>query len=73
MLLTLFIITLLASISPGPDFIVVMRNALISRSSGVAASIAIGFAELIHVSYCIAGLGIIISQSILLFQIIKIA
>lgn len=58
--------------SPGPDFFIVMKNALRSRLSGYATSLGVATAILIHVAYCIAGVGLIISQSILLFQVIKI-
>ncbi len=34
-------------------------------------AVGVGLAVLIHVAYCIAGVGIIISQSILLFSIVK--
>lgn len=71
-LLILLPITLLAVISPGPDFIVVMKNALRSRASGYAATLGIALAIFIHVGYCIAGVGFVISQSIILFSVIKV-
>ncbi|MDD2694278.1 MAG: LysE family transporter [Candidatus Gracilibacteria bacterium] len=64
-------ITLLASISPGPDFIVVMKNALKSRKLGYLTALGVGSAIFVHVAYCIAGIGLVISQSIILFSIIK--
>jgi len=72
MLYLLISITLLAAMSPGPDFFIVMKNALKSKFSGYATSLGVAWAILIHVGYCIAGVGLIISQSILLFQFIKI-
>jgi len=72
MLYLLISITLLAAMSPGPDFFIVMKNALRSKLSGYATSLGVACAILVHVAYCIAGVGIIISQSIILFQVIKI-
>lgn len=70
--ITLMGITLLAAMSPGPDTIVVIKNSLISRKLGILTGFGIASAIFVHVGYCIAGLGVIISQSIIAFQIIKI-
>lgn len=70
-ILILASITLLAAISPGPDMIVVLKNAMKSSRLGYATAIGVGCAILIHVAYCIAGVWLIISQSIILFSIIK--
>jgi len=58
--------------SPGPDFIVVMKNAIHWKKQWYFTALWIASAILIHISYCVAWVGIIISQSIILFQIIKI-
>lgn len=71
-ILLLISITLLAAISPGPDMIVVLKNAMRSKKLGYMTAIWVGLAILVHVGYCIAWIGIIISQSIILFSIIKI-
>jgi RhtB (resistance to homoserine/threonine) family protein len=61
-----------AMISPGPDFLIVMRNALgYSVRAGILTSIGIAFGLVFHMIYCVAGLGLLISQSIVLFNIIK--
>lgn len=65
-------ITLLAAISPGPDMIVVMKNAMFSKKMGHMTALWVGLAIFVHVAYCIAGVGVIISQSIILFSVIKI-
>ncbi|MBT4880822.1 MAG: LysE family transporter [Alphaproteobacteria bacterium] len=66
----LFIV--LATISPGPDFVIVAQNSLCySRRVGVMTVLGLGAGMLFHVSYCILGVGIFISQSILLFNILK--
>ncbi len=70
--LTVTMITFLAVISPGPDFAVVTRNSLVfSRRSGILTALGISIANWIHVFYTLAGIGFIISKSILLFSIIK--
>lgn len=71
-ILILASITLLAAISPGPDMIIVIRNAIKSSKLGYMTALGIGWAIFVHVFYCIAGVGLIISQSIFLFSIIKI-
>src|SRR3990167_260648 len=70
--LTIAIITLLASISPGPDFVVVARNALTrNRSMAVMTSLGVGSGMLVHTIYCVLGLALIISNSIPIFNLIK--
>lgn len=62
----------LAVISPGPDFIMITRNSLLySRKSGIYSAIGLGLGILVHVTYSLVGIGLIISKSILLFSIIK--
>lgn len=64
---------LLALMSPGPDFIMACKNALqYSRRTGIYTSVGFGLGIAVHIAYCLAGLAVIISQSILVFQIIKL-
>ncbi len=71
-LLAVITITLLAVISPGPDFAMVTRNSLVlSRRAGVLTALGIGLGVLIHVSYTILGVGVLIQQSLWLFQTAK--
>lgn len=66
-------IHLLAVMSPGPDFAMVLRNSLVySRRVGILAAVGLGLGILLHVSYSLLGIGLIISQSIVLFNIIKL-
>lgn len=65
-------ISLLAAMSPGPDFAVVTKNSLFnSRKIGLFTAIGVGLGIFLHVAYSLVGIGLIISQSILLFSIIK--
>ncbi len=69
---TVFVLTLLAAMLPGPDFAVVSRNALVSgRRAGVLTAVGIAAGLLVHAGYAIAGIGVAVSQSILLFNILK--
>lgn len=71
-LITVGIIHLFAVMSPGPDFAMVSRNSLIySRKIAIYTALGIALGISIHVAYCILGLGLVISQSILLFNLIK--
>ena len=71
-LLAVITITLLAVISPGPDFAMVSRNSLIlSRRAGVLTALGIGLGVLVHVAYTLVGVGLVIQQSLWLFNAIK--
>ncbi|WP_313331097.1 LysE family transporter [Comamonas sp.] len=73
-LLAIITITLLAVISPGPDFAMVSRNSLLlSRRAGVLTAVGIGLGVLVHVGYTLLGLGLLIQQSLWLFHAIKLA
>ncbi|NSX04960.1 LysE family translocator [Cupriavidus gilardii] len=63
-LLAVITITLLAVISPGPDFAMVTRNSLLlSRRAGVLTALGIGLGVLVHVGYTLLGVGVLIRQS----------
>lgn len=69
---TITLVHLLAVISPGPDFVMLVKNTLsYSRRAGLFTSIGFGIGVLVHIAYCVAGLALIISKSVLLFTIIK--
>lgn len=69
---TITLIILLAAISPGPDFALVVKNSIQhTRKDGIFTALGVSCSLLIHSFYCILGLAIIISQSLLLFSIIK--
>jgi RhtB (resistance to homoserine/threonine) family protein len=71
-LISVSIIAVFMAISPGADFVMVSRNSVFyGRSAGLYSSLGVSLAIWIHVAYSIAGLAIIISNSIVLFSIIK--
>src|SRR3990167_8795475 len=70
--LTVVVVHMLAVMSPGPDFVMISRNSLVySRKVGVYSAIGLGLGILVHVTYSLIGIGLIISKSILLFSILK--
>lgn len=70
--LTIGLLMLLAVMLPGPDFAMVTKNTVLhSRRAGIFTSFGIGCANTIHITYCMLGLAVVISQSLLLFSIIK--
>lgn len=69
---TVAIANALAAMSPGPDFVMAVKNSLnYSRRTGIFTGIGIGLGISIHILYCAVGIGYIISKSILAFTIIK--
>lgn len=71
--LTVAIAHLLAVMSPGPDFVVVSKNSLsYSRKIGVYTALGVALGIAVHVSYCLLGIGFIISKSIIVFNVIKL-
>jgi len=71
-ILTVALIHFLAVISPGPDFIMILRNSLIySRKKGMFSAVGLGLGIMVHIIYSLVGIGLLISQSIVLFNIIK--
>ncbi|WLH93172.1 LysE family transporter [Pseudomonas hefeiensis] len=72
-LIAVITITLLAVISPGPDFAMVSRNSLmLSRRAGVLTALGIGLGVLLHITYTLVGVGLLIQQSLWLFSTIKL-
>ncbi|WNW13482.1 LysE family transporter [Pseudomonas sp. DTU_2021_1001937_2_SI_NGA_ILE_001] len=70
--LTVALIHLLAVASPGPDFAVVVRESVAhGRKAGTWAALGVGSAIFLHVGYSLLGIGIIVSQSIVLFNALK--
>jgi len=71
-ILSLAGLNLIALISPGPDFAVIVRNSLIySRKTAFLTALGIALGCLVHVAYSILGLGLIIKENEWLFQGVK--
>lgn len=70
---TATLVHLLALISPGPDFIMAVRNSLVySKKTGLWTAVGFGLGISVHIFYCLAGLAVVISKSILIFNTIKL-
>ena len=70
--LTVALVHLLAVASPGPDFTIVLRESVSNgRHAGIWTALGVGSGILLHVGYCLLGIGLIVSQSIVLFNLLK--
>lgn len=64
----------LCMISPGPDMLLVMRNTLVrDRHSGALTALGVLTGNLIHIGYCVIGIAVLVSQSPVLYQVLRIA
>lgn len=73
-LLMVALVSLLSAISPGPAFLVVVKNSLsYSRKIGFLTALGASLALLIHLSYTIIGIGELITESSMLYLLMKYA
>lgn len=71
-LLLIGTIQLLAVISPGPDFAFMVKTALSEpRKTALMGALGISLGILVHMTYCVLGVAVIITASPLLFNIVK--
>lgn len=60
--------------SPGPDFIITLRNALAyGRTTGLWTAMGLAGGVGVHVTYNLVGIAALIAHSVILFNIIKFA
>ena len=65
---------LLAVASPGPDFAIVVRQSLVhGRRTAQWTSLGVGTAILLHVTYSLLGIGLLIKSSVMWFTALKYA
>lgn len=70
--LTVALVHLLAVASPGPDFAVVVRESVTQgHRTGSWTALGVGCGIFLHVAYSLLGIGLIVSQSIVLFNLFK--
>ncbi|GAA7760667.1 MAG: LysE family translocator [Burkholderiaceae bacterium] len=73
-LLAVAAITLLAVISPGPDFAMVTRNSyLFGRRTGLLCALGIALGVQVHVAYTMFGVSLLVRHAHGLLSIIKLA
>lgn len=66
------LVHLIAVMSPGPDFAMVIRNSVSAgRQAGLMTAAGVGTGILVHVGYSLLGIGLIVSQSVWLFNVLK--
>jgi RhtB (resistance to homoserine/threonine) family protein len=71
-LFTVALVHCLAVVSPGPDFIVVVKNSVSrGRRHGIFTAIGIAASMVIHTTYSLLGVALVISRSIFLFNVVK--
>lgn len=72
--LAVVVVGWLVIIVPGPNMLIVFRNTLAcSRQAGVFTAIGLAAGNLVHITYCLIGIGVLISQSIVLFNVVKLS
>jgi RhtB (resistance to homoserine/threonine) family protein len=73
-LLLIVSVTTVCMLSPGPDMVLVMRSTLTrDRRAGYLTSLGILSGNLVHISYCLLGLGVLIAHSIVAYGVLKLA
>ena len=63
-ILAVMLITVLAVISPGPDFAMVTRNSyLFGRQAGLLTALGIALGVQVHVAYTMLGVAVLVEHS----------
>ena len=71
--LSIMLIHLFAVISPGPDFAIVTRQCFVyGRKYALMTSFGISIGIIVHMIYCIVGVGYFLSNNEYLFNVFKI-
>ncbi len=70
--LAIAVVHLLAVASPGPDFAIVVRQSVTyGKTTALWTSLGVGTGILLHVLYSLLGIGVVVSQSIIAFTVMK--
>lgn len=65
-------VTLLAVISPGPDFAIVLRNSMRDgRSVGVMTALGIACGVSVHIAYTVPGFGFLVQEATWLLEVMR--
>lgn len=73
-LFVLVTLTSLVMVTPGPDMMLVLRNTVLGgRRAGLRSSAGVCAGNLVHITYCLLGIGLLIAKSILMFSALKYA
>jgi len=61
-----------ALVSPGPDFVMSVRNSLLfGRRAGIMTALGFALGVIVHMGYTLLGIGVLIMNSVLAFNVIK--
>lgn len=73
-LMAFTIVSFLGVISPGPAFFIVLKNSLLhSRKIGLLTALGVSCALIIHLTYTLLGIGLLLSHNEEYFYIVKTA
>ncbi len=70
--LTVVIAHFLALISPGPDFVIIVKSAIRNGKKSMGVATGIAFANAVYITLCLIGVGSILASSVTLLIIMKI-
>lgn len=71
-LIAVAVVSLVAAISPGPDFFIVLKNSLsYSRRAGLFTTLGVAVALTFHLTYTLVGIGVLIAESPLFYTGLK--
>ncbi|MFJ5773170.1 LysE family translocator [Streptomyces sp. NPDC093094] len=72
-ILAVAVITVLAVVAPGADFAMIVRNSYLhGRRTGLFAAAGVAAGVLVHVTYTMLGVGLLIASSTFLFTVVKL-
>jgi RhtB (resistance to homoserine/threonine) family protein len=72
-ILAVAVITVLAVIAPGADFAMIVRNSYLhGRRTGLLGAAGVAAGVLVHVTYTMLGVGLLIASSTFLFTVVKL-
>jgi RhtB (resistance to homoserine/threonine) family protein len=70
--ITIVVVHLLAVASPGPDFAVVVKQSVThGKVTALWTSLGVGTGIFLHVLYSLLGIGVVVSQSVVAFNVMK--
>jgi threonine/homoserine/homoserine lactone efflux protein len=67
-------VTAVVMVIPGPDMILVLGTTFVrGRAAGLQTAMGILLGNLVHITYCMLGIGLLITRSIVAFSVLKYA
>jgi len=71
-ILAVGVVTMLAVISPGPDFAVILRNSIaFGRLCGFLTAMGIASGVLVHISYTLLGFGFVMREAVWVLEVMR--